>query len=97
MADFRISGRADADLGDIADYTIAQFGIAQAQRYRDGLHDCFRTLAEHPNLGRAADTIARGLRRFEHESHVVFFVPVDAGILIVRVLHNRMDANEHLL
>ena len=96
MAEFLISRRADADLGEIADYTIAEFGIEQARRYRDGLLTCFQTLAENPALGRNADTIASGLRRFEHESHIVFFAPSESGVLIVRVLHNRMDPSRHL-
>ena len=95
MARFRISRRADSDLGEIADYTIAEFGVQQVRRYRDDLSRCFQTLSEQPGLGRAADTIARGLRRFEYESQVVFFVLDGEDILIVRVLHNRMDVGRH--
>lgn len=95
MADFLLSRRADADLGEIADYTIAEFGIEQARRYRDGLRTCFQTLADNPRLGRSADDIHPGLRRFEHESHVVFFVPREGGVLIVRVLHGRMEVTRH--
>ena len=96
MADHRLSSRAEADLAGIADYTIKTFGIEQARRYRDTLEACFRTLAENPRLGRNAEQLASGLRRFEHQSHTVFYAEDEGGILIVRILHVGMDAPRHL-
>ena len=63
----------------------------QARRYGDGLETCFQILAENPGLGRSAEQLARDLRRFEHQSHIVFYIPEDWGVLIVRVLHKQMD------
>ena len=48
MADFRLSERAASDLSGIADYTIQDFGIEQARRYRDGLVRSFRQLSDNP-------------------------------------------------
>lgn len=96
MPDYRLSGRAAADVAGIARYTIERFGIAQARRYRDGLDSCFATLAGNALLGRSAEALAPDLRRFEHESHVIFYKPIETGVLIVRVLHESMDAPSHL-
>ena len=96
MADHRLSSRAEADLAEIADYTIKTFGIEQARRYRDAMEACFRTLAENPRLGRGVERLAPGLRRFEHQSHTVFYAEDKEGILIVRILHVGMDAPRHL-
>ena len=93
MADFRLSTRAAADLGGIARYTIETFGVEQARRYRDELEACFRNLVENPRLGRSAERLRPGLRRFEHRSHAVFYMQNEDGILIVRILHARMDAS----
>jgi len=41
-------------------------------------------------MGRGCDSVSLGLRRFEHGKHVVFYRIVAGGILIVRVLHQRM-------
>jgi len=95
MARYRLSRRGAADVEEIADYSIEQFGIKQARRYRDGLETCFQTLAENPRLGRSAEQLAPSLRRFEHQSHVVFYIPEDWGVLIVRVLHEKMDVPRH--
>ena len=96
MTDYRLTSRAEADLAGIADYTIEAFGIEQARRYRDDLEACFRTLAGNPRLGRSAEALASGLRRFEQRAHAVFYAEDEDGILIVRILHARMDAPRHL-
>lgn len=95
MARYRLSRRATADVDKIADYSIDRFGIKQARRYRDGLETCFQTLAQNPELGRSAEQLAPSLRRFEHQSHIVFYIPEDFGVLIVRILHENMDVPRH--
>ncbi len=96
MTDYHLTSRAEADLAGIADYTIEVFGIEQARRYRDDLEACFRRLAENPRLGRNAEALASGLRRFEYRAHAVFYTEDKGGVLIVRILHARMDAPRHL-
>ncbi|MFZ0254347.1 MAG: type II toxin-antitoxin system RelE/ParE family toxin [Gammaproteobacteria bacterium] len=95
MPDYRLSKQAAEDLADIADYTMEQFGIEQARHYRDGLERCFQDLADNPNLGRSAEQLAPKLRRFEHQSHVVFYLLEAENLLIVRVLHASRDATKH--
>lgn len=95
MGKFHLTNRAVTDLSEIADFTIQSFGIEQARFYRDGLNNCFEILAENPQLGRSAAELAPNLKRFEYQSHVVFYV-LNADILIVRILHQRMDFKRHL-
>lgn len=95
MAKYRLSRRAAADLEAIAEYTIERYGVEQAHRYREELKSCFAQLAENATLGRRAEHLARGLLRFEHQSHVVFYIREQAGLLIVRILHSRMDVPRH--
>jgi len=96
MAEYDLSSLADHDLADIANFSIDQFGIEQARHYRDGLKICFQTIADAPRIGRNADQLASGLRRYAHQSHVVFYKPTAKGVHIVRVLHNSMDVTRHL-
>ena len=96
MGKFQLTNRAVTDLSDIADFTIQTFGIEQARYYRDGLNNCFEILAENPQLGRSAAELAPNLKRFEYQSHVVFYMSKDAGILIIRILHQRMDFKRNL-
>ena len=46
MAGYKLSGKASADVDDIYEYTIVNFGIEQARAYLHGLGDRFKTLAE---------------------------------------------------
>jgi toxin ParE1/3/4 len=47
-------------------------------------------LADKPQLGRPYDEVRLGLRRMEHGKHVVFYREEPSGILISRILHQRM-------
>ena len=85
------------DIGGIHEYTTSNFGLSQAQRYLNGMHDRFEDLARQPMLGRAAGCLALNLRRYEYRSHVVFYVPDQQGVLIVRVLHQTMDVPRRVM
>ncbi|MGA3202513.1 MAG: type II toxin-antitoxin system RelE/ParE family toxin, partial [Bryobacteraceae bacterium] len=65
-------------------------GEDQAFRYLDALEASCQMLAENPALGRACDNFRPGLRRMEHGRHVLFYRQVAGGILISRILHQRM-------
>ena len=96
MAFLRYSIRADADLLDVAIYTLVTWSGEQAERYMRELEDCCRLLADNPKIGRECDHISRGLRRIESGKHVVFYrILPDAGIWISRVLHQGMSPGNH--
>ena len=90
MATFRLSRLAEADLLDIATYTLQPWGQDQAIRYVDDLEACCRKLADNPELGRACDYVRPGLRRMEHARHVLFYRSEAEGIVVSRILHQRM-------
>ena len=96
MPKFRLSSRAETDLSEIADYTIETFGLDQARRYVKELEACFQALARKPSDGRPADELAPKLMGFRCQSHIVFYVPDEEGILVIRVLHKSMDFPRHL-
>jgi toxin ParE1/3/4 len=90
VAAFRFSRRAEADLQSIAEYTLRAWGEAQTARYLSDLENCCGMLAHNPGLGRSGDGIRSGLRRMEHEKHIVFYrLQKPDGILVVRILHRR--------
>ena len=75
MVAYRLSGRVAADLDEIYEYTIVNFGLVRARDYLVGLHEIFGRLLEHPFLGRGAARILPKLRRYEFRFHVMFYVP----------------------
>lgn len=96
MAGYRLSAKAVEDIDGLYEYTILSFGLMQAREYLTGMHQRFEILAAQPNVGRAVPNLAVGLRCLDYQSHVVFYVPTDDGVWIVRVLHRSMDAKRHL-
>lgn len=93
MSEYRLSRKAVADLSSIWDYTVDQWGVAQAQRYLEVIHLACEKLAHGQISGQDASAIRPGYRRLPVQSHVLYFrVSRDRPILIVRILHQRMDA-----
>ena len=91
----RYSRRAEADLLDIGAYTLDTWGTQQAVRYLNELETCCERLANEPSRGRPCDEIRPGLQRFEHGRHVVFYRQARGGILVSRILHQRMLPERH--
>ena len=75
MPDLQISRRAASDLAEIAEYTIAEFGIEQARKYRDLLQSCFQSLLDNPSLGRSAEELIP--RRINHDPCAHWRSPMD--------------------
>jgi toxin ParE1/3/4 len=92
---FRFSHLAEADLLNIGIYTLRTWGEAQAVRYLDELEARCQQLADNPASGRSCDDIRPGLYRREQGKHVIFFRREPEGILISRILHERMLPERH--
>ena len=82
---------------NIGDYTLRTWGELQAARYLDELEVCCQFLASHPTVGRPSKEISPDLRRFEQGSHVVFYRQERGGIVVSRILHQRMLPQRHPL
>ncbi|HEX4031927.1 MAG TPA: type II toxin-antitoxin system RelE/ParE family toxin [Terracidiphilus sp.] len=90
MAKVRISAAAERDIDEIAAYSMAKWGWRQVDLYLAKIEDGIDLLASNPSIGRACESIRAGLRRFETGRHVIFYLIRTDGILVVRVLHQRM-------
>ena len=95
LADYELSKEAERRLADIYRYSIRKFGLRTAKRYLTEMHEAFALLAENPLIGSDQGWIKPGYRRFVHESHVIYYRPVEAGILVVEVLHEAQDPTGH--
>lgn len=91
-----LSPRAQSDLDGIWDYTTARWGADQAEIYVRQLWRDITALAARPSLGRACPEAGTGYHRFPSGSHLVFYRLAAAGIDVVRILHQRMDYEQHI-
>ena len=84
---------AETDLLEIWDY-IADDSLAAADRWVDRIDEQLSLLAAQPKIGRSRDELAPGMRSFPVGRYVIFYVPLDDGIDVVRVLHGARDIEE---
>lgn len=96
MAELHLTPAAVQDMEDIWRYTAQRWSVSQAERYIDRLTACFEALAQAPLSAPACDHIRPGYRRQVVESHVVYFRTGQDMVTVVRILHERMDANRHV-
>ena len=83
---------AAADILDNWDH-IAEDSLDQADRWIDKLDETFGILATQPLMGRAREELAADLRSFPFGRYVIFYMPVQDGIDVVRVLHSARDVD----
>jgi toxin ParE1/3/4 len=97
VAKYKLTRLSEADLETILEYTLKTWGGKQCESYLGNLQACLQGLADQPGLGRNCDAIRPGLMRMEHGRHVVFYRPKEYGIRIIRILHQSMLPEYHLL
>jgi len=90
MADYSLSRKAAADFRSIARQSLEKWGEARTELYLKSLFAAAQRLAEFPELGRESGHIRPGLMRMTSASHVIFYQKREGGILVLRILHERM-------
>jgi len=97
MAKYRFTNEAVKDLEEIWSYTKQKWSLEQADRYYNLVIDEIEFIASNPLLGRSIDYIKEGYRSTKVKSHVVFYKQQkDETILVVRILHQRMDSENRM-
>ena len=96
MSRYLLSPAAQVDLEQIWDFTHDRWGVDQAEEYLRELQRAIERAAANPLIGRACDEIRPGYRKLAAGSHVLFYRLTAEGIVVVRVLHQRMDVDRHL-
>ncbi|WP_331757756.1 type II toxin-antitoxin system RelE/ParE family toxin [Nocardia sp. NBC_01388] len=97
MSRYLLNPAARADLDQIYDYTLDRWDIDQAETYVRELMRAFDRAAANPCTGRSCEEIRPGYFLLPAGSHTVYYRIAAAGVVeIMRILHQRMDADRHL-
>jgi len=91
-----VTHAARRDLKAIARYTQKEWGAARRARYLEIIRARFADLLAHPALGPPREDVAQGCRGLAVGRHVIFYRFAREEIVILRVLHQRMDVRLHL-
>lgn len=88
----RYTSAAEADLAGIHAYTLTRWGEARAERYLADLEAACARIAEGTAVALRLDFRADPIFRTRQGRHLIIWrEEADDTILIVRVLHERMD------
>lgn len=96
MSQIILSPKAKADLSDIWDYTLAEWGVEQAEKYVRELWAAMQAQALDHSTSVDISDVRKGYRKTRSGSHAIFFKLTDNGIDVIRILHQRMDFERHL-
>ncbi len=91
---YRLSPLAEADLEEIWLYTFKNWSMEQADSYHHSLVAAFEGLAAGTKQGRPS--VLPDLQKYLCGSHVVYFLDHADHLDVIRILHQRQDANRHL-
>lgn len=96
MATYRLAALAQLDLEDVFNYTTERWSLEQANIYDDTLLDIFDLLATNPGIGRPLLPSKPGILHYPVGSHHIIYQLEQQYILILRILHQRMNPDNHL-
>lgn len=95
MKGFVLSPAAATDIDKIWDYTARRWDMDQADQYTDTIRYACHALASGIRKGRKVE-VRSGYMKYVVGSHLIYFKEEPGQIIVVRVLHGRMDAELHL-
>src|ERR1700761_356557 len=96
MRRLEFTPKAQRDIEEIWDYSVDQFGVDRAIEYVREIQRAATVLMQDPRRGLACDDIRSGYRKFPVGSHVLFFRTSATRVVIVRILHARMNFDRRL-
>ena len=91
MLPYELTPAAEADLREIARYTLRQWGVRQQQQYARLLAGCFLGIAEGSVRARNFSERYPQVQVTRCEHHYVFFLHPRKKPGIIAVLHERME------
>jgi toxin ParE1/3/4 len=87
--------QATHDLDEIWEYTFANWGLDQAERYVRDLRAVCLALALGKKLGRAT-SVRRNYRSCICGAHIIWYRDLPDQIDVIRILHSAQDVERHL-
>lgn len=88
--------KAEEDLELIFAYTTSAWGIDQAEKYTDRLYTTIVQLLKNPEIGARYLTETNEYRKMVVDKHVIYYRNADWGIVVVRILHSKMNQDNWL-
>ena len=93
-----ITDEAKVDIENILAYTLKNWGEKQATKYSNTIKSTLFSMADNPFLLLSKERVVKRttFRTFAFEKHIVFYKIETERVVIVRILHQSMEAKRHL-
>lgn len=80
-----------AQLEQISDQTIAEWGEVQAKAYVQNIRRQIAMAAEFPGIGSSAHGLSPDYRKVRAGVHRVIYRHSETELIVVRIIHERQD------
>lgn len=87
---------AEADLVDIINYTLEEWGEDQVYTYKRQLESRLEAILIFPDIGRKHPRLPSSIYYLIEGKHYIFYKKVKKDIEVLRFLHHSMDILNHL-
>ena len=91
-----LSRKAQADLDDIRDFSVSEFGNERAIAYLDAIEQSFRRLLDHPRIGTSRAELRSGVRSYPIGEHRIYYRLTADRVSVIRLLHKSVDDARHV-
>jgi toxin ParE1/3/4 len=89
---YRLTQAASDDIAAIFIEGLMLIGLAQADKYHDGMTAAFEFLADYPRAARLREEIDPPVRAYNYKSHlIVYDLGDDDAVIILRIRHGHED------
>lgn len=95
MKEINLTPKANGDLENIWLYSQENFGVVKADEYINRFSNIFDVLATH-EIGTQRPELGEHIFSLPIKRHVIFFIPSDTSITVIRILNQSQDVVRHL-
>ena len=96
MSLYVFSNEAENDLIEVYRYGYLNHGERKAELYQKALKEKCQFLVDSPKLCREREEFTSSIRIHHHKKHLIIYTIKTEYILIIRILHERMDIPNYL-
>jgi toxin ParE1/3/4 len=88
MAQYKLTEDAQEDLRELKEFSLKRFGRLVTREYLAGLRVTLQHLAKMPDMGtNESEDLMPGVWSFPYVSHTLYYQKIEAGIVVIGLLH----------
>ena len=94
MAQILFTPLATEDLKQIWEFLAERAGSETANKFLVNIRQKCLILAEFPDSGKTRHDFIVNLRSFPFNNYIIFYLPVEDGIEVLRIIHGSRDISQ---